>query len=97
MKVKDFDRPNCIECGSPRVGSKGPNWMCKDCGRFFSKFNRRELAKSKLEQRPPCPYCGGTAPYISASSRYTCRYCHRSYYMNKTEDEFFIPEEVKKG
>lgn len=36
----NLDRPPCVECGSLRVISKGVMWLCKDCGRWFSKIHR---------------------------------------------------------
>jgi len=36
------DRPPCPECGSDHVISRGKEWYCRDCGRYWSKIQRRK-------------------------------------------------------
>lgn len=42
------NRPECIECGSENVISKGVSWLCKDCGRWFLK-KKRHLGLAMME------------------------------------------------
>ena len=42
MRTKKLNRPLCLECGSGEVISKGTMWLCKECGRWWSKIRRRE-------------------------------------------------------
>jgi len=34
------NRPNCPECGSKHVISRGKEWYCRDCGKYWSKIRR---------------------------------------------------------
>jgi len=36
------DRPTCPECGSKHVISRGKEWYCRQCGRYWSKIRRRK-------------------------------------------------------
>ena len=59
----NVDRPNCVECGSDKVISKGISWYCKACGRWFLKiYRRRETTNLKQwvnEQREKQPFYSG--------------------------------------
>jgi len=35
------DRPKCPECGSKHVISRGKEWYCRDCGKYWSKIKRK--------------------------------------------------------
>lgn len=35
-------RPDCPECNGGHVLSRGTEWQCADCGKRWSKFNRRK-------------------------------------------------------
>ena len=40
MSRKTENRPNCPECGSSHVISRGTEWGCADCGRRWVKHYR---------------------------------------------------------
>jgi len=43
------ERPICVECGSGKVISKGVSWLCKDCGRWFTKKPRGHDFRRRVE------------------------------------------------
>lgn len=44
----NLDRPNCPECGSDKIISKGMSWYCKTCGRWFIKKRRLQRNNRNL-------------------------------------------------
>lgn len=45
-----MNRPKCIECGSKEVISKGVMWLCKSCGRWFTKKVRGQTLNKNFEK-----------------------------------------------
>ena len=41
-----FERPNCPRCGSDKIISRGNQWHCKSCGRYFTK----KLKQKSIEE-----------------------------------------------
>lgn len=37
---KITNRPNCSECNSTHVISRGKEWYCRNCGKYWSKIKR---------------------------------------------------------
>lgn len=42
------ERPNCPRCGGEEIISRGKQWHCKSCGRYFSKH---KIVNKKTENR----------------------------------------------
>lgn len=40
-KGGNVDRPPCPECESTHVISRGKEWYCRKCGKYWSKIRRR--------------------------------------------------------
>jgi len=38
--ISEFKRPPCPECNSTNIESRGTDWMCRDCGRKYTKIRR---------------------------------------------------------
>ena len=43
VEEKPEERPPCPECGAIPI-SKGVYWLCKSCGRWFTKNRRNPIA-----------------------------------------------------
>lgn len=47
---ENLNRPNCPECGSYEIVSKGMSWYCKKCGRWFIKKRRSKTQDNKHQK-----------------------------------------------
>ena len=77
---KEFVRPLCPECGSGYILANGPCWLCKECGKQFTK-NRRTIEKVYIN-KPPCPECA-SGYIISRGEDWQCRDCGRKFRKQK--------------
>lgn len=68
-------RPNCNECGSNKITSRGSRWYCNSCEHSFTKYPKR----IEIPNRPKkCPRCGYDK-ILSGGIRWICKGCLRSW------------------
>jgi uncharacterized Zn ribbon protein len=66
------ERPACPNCGSTNLWSKGVQYKCTQCGKWFAKYPRQ--VKPDFSLRPQCPDCGERHAY-SKSHQWQCAVC----------------------
>ena len=72
------ESPACPNCSSTKLWSKGVQYRCTQCGKWFAKYPR---PKPDFSIRPPCPDCGASHTY-SKSKQWQCAACGACWEKN---------------
>lgn len=69
VKYSASQRPECPECTSGQVISRGLDWQCKNCGKYWVKNPR---VRVKIKTPAFCPYCKSENDICSHGTRWIC-------------------------
>lgn len=71
-------RPPCPVCGGTHTISSSHQWLCRDCGKYYSKA-RKERDLPDYSARPQCPRCGAYHANRQGGARWMCGKCGRQW------------------